>query len=605
MTAEMPPSETDAPAIYATRLASARAIEATTSRQAARLGLVRLGVFGAAIFVAVLGGLDIVTWHALWLPLLAFVVLVLWHARVNRRLYQARQRIRIHEQGVRRLEDAWAGTGRDGLAYAPEGHVFADDLDLFGRGSLFELLCTARTRAGEECLARWLITPADPDEVRARQEAIEELRSEVDLREALSVVGGEVDSALDRAAATEWGEAPIALRGAWLPWVARVLGIVSATAFFGWTFGGWPGLPMAALLLAQFVLTLPTWGRVAGVLDGADRPSQDLVLVGRLLRRLEQGGFRSAWLQSLAAMLETDGVPPSKRIRTLTRLTDFVDARRNQIFLPVSWLLCLGTQLAYAIERWRTENGKDLGRWVDAVGAFEAINALAGYAYEHPNDPFAEVVAGGAVFEGVQLGHPLLPDLACVRNDLWLGFPASESAPQAVLVSGSNMSGKSTMLRTVGVNVVLALAGAPVRAERLRLSPLALGASIRITDSLQAGASHFYAEIERLHRVVDLAKGGTPALFMLDEMLHGTNSHDRRIGAEAVIHSLLDAGALGLVTTHDLALADVADEDARMENVHFEDELVDGRMRFDYRLKEGVVTRSNAIALMRAVGLDV
>jgi DNA mismatch repair ATPase MutS len=209
--------------------------------------------------------------------------------------------------------------------------------------------------------------------------------------------------------------------------------------------------------------------------------------------------------------------------------------------------------------------------------------------------------ASGAVFEGQQLGHPLLPAAGMVRNDVHL-----TSDRQLLVVSGSNMSGKSTLLRTVGINAVLALAGAPVRAASLRISPLAIGATLRIQDSLQEGRSRFYAEITRIRELADLARGPVPLLFLLDELLHGTNSHDRLIGAAGVLRSFLDRGAIGLITTHDLALTAVADElSPRAANVHFEDWLEGNDIRFDYRMKSGPVTRSNAIALMRAVGLDV
>jgi DNA mismatch repair ATPase MutS len=231
----------------------------------------------------------------------------------------------------------------------------------------------------------------------------------------------------------------------------------------------------------------------------------------------------------------------------------------------------------------------------------EALAALAGYAYEHPNDIFPEISERGPVFEGRALGHPLLPDERCVRNDLQLGCE-----PQALVVSGSNMSGKSTYLRTAGCNALLALAGAPVRAESLRISPLAIGASIQIADNLREGTSHFYAEIQRLRGIMDLTAAALPVLFLLDEILHGTNSHDRRIGASAVVRQLVERGCLGLVTTHDLALAKIADELApRVVNVHFQDHLEDGKMCFDYTLQTGVVSKSNALELMRSVGLDV
>ena len=205
------------------------------------------------------------------------------------------------------------------------------------------------------------------------------------------------------------------------------------------------------------------------------------------------------------------------------------------------------------------------------------------------------------MFDAAQLGHPLIAEARCIRNDVMLSPQQS-----LLIVSGSNMSGKSTLMRTVGVNVVLALAGAPVRAERLRLARLNVGAAIHIQDSLQAGASRFYAEITRLRQVVELTQAELPLLFLLDEILSGTNSHDRRIGAAAVIKSLVERGALGLVTTHDLALTKIAEElKGRARNVHFQDELKDGQMYFDYRMHDGVVERSNALELMRAVGLDV
>jgi DNA mismatch repair ATPase MutS len=275
--------------------------------------------------------------------------------------------------------------------------------------------------------------------------------------------------------------------------------------------------------------------------------------------------------------------------------------RRNQLFAPFSLILFWATQFSFAIESWREPNGAAIGPWLKAVGEFEALCALAGYAYEHPHDRFPEIAADGPVLEGEDLRHPLMPAASCVPNSIRLGTPL-----RLLVVSGSNMSGKSTLLRTVGCNAVLALAGAPVRAESLRISPIAIGATLRIQDSLQAGTSRFYAEIQRIHHIVELTKNRLPVLFLLDEVLHGTNSHDRAVGAEAIVKGLIDRGAVGLVTTHDLALASVADSLVpRAANVHFEDALVEGRMVFDYRMRSGVVQKSNALALMRAVGLDV
>ena len=252
------------------------------------------------------------------------------------------------------------------------------------------------------------------------------------------------------------------------------------------------------------------------------------------------------------------------------------------------------------MERWRAHSGPAVPRWLDAVAEFEALSSFAGFAYEHPEHPYPEIADDGAVLDGSALAHPLLAGNA-VANDVKFA-----DGLQLMLVSGSNMSGKSTMLRTVGVNVVLALAGSPVRAQRLVVSPLSIGACMRVQDSLQQGLSHFYAEITRLKCVVDLSGGERPLLFLLDEILHGTNSHDRRLGAAGLIRGMVGRGSIGFVTTHDLALTHIADDlgDAA-RNVHFADHLEGDRMIFDYRLQGGVVQKSNALDLMRAIGLEV
>jgi DNA mismatch repair ATPase MutS len=253
------------------------------------------------------------------------------------------------------------------------------------------------------------------------------------------------------------------------------------------------------------------------------------------------------------------------------------------------------------LDRWRQGWGPAPRRWLAALGEIEALCALAAYSYECPHDPFPEVLDTGVVFEAEALGHPLLPQARCVRNDLSLG----EGGTRVVIISGSNMAGKSTLLRAAGVNAALALAGAPVRARRLRLALLALGATLRIQDSL-AGRSHFYAEVLRVRRLLEMARGTPPLLFLLDELFQGTNSADRRMGAEAILRQLVDAGAVGLVTTHDLALTEIADRlGGRAANFHFEDRFDNGEITFDYRMKPGVLRHTNGLALMRAVGIEV
>ncbi len=450
-------------------------------------------------------------------------------------------------------------------------------------------------------LAAWLLAPAPSDEARGRQTAVLELRPAQGLRESLALVGDAVAIGLHAEALERWGESAPPAPATALRAIAAALSLLSA-ALIAATIAGAPLLiPWLAVLALGGILSTTIGGRVRRTLAETDAPARELALLARLLAVLEGERFAAPHLVALRQAIATDGVPASREIARLRRLVDLLDARRNQLFAPISAALLITTQVALAIDAWRARCGPLLRRWIDATAELEALASLATHAHEHPDDGFPELTDGPPRFEADALGHPLLPESRCVRNDVRLG-----DAPRLLLVSGSNMSGKSTLLRSVGVAAVLAQAGATVSARRLVLSPLAVGASLRVFDSLKDGHSHFYNEIRRLRSIVELTRGPRAVLFLLDEILHGTNSHDRRIGAEAVVRSLVARGALGLVTTHDLALAQIADDlGAQAANVHFEDQVESGSMQFDYRMRPGVVTRSNALALMRAIGLEV
>jgi DNA mismatch repair ATPase MutS len=286
----------------------------------------------------------------------------------------------------------------------------------------------------------------------------------------------------------------------------------------------------------------------------------------------------------------------------LTRIVEVEQSRHNKIFQALGGLVHVATHLAHAMEAWRVRHGAAVRGWVDALARFEALSSLARHAYENPGDAFPDFVEGDVQFDATAIAHPLLADVRAVRNDVCLGA----NGVRLWVVSGSNMAGKSTLLRTLGTNIALAHAGAPVRARGISMTPLQLGASMRIVDSLHEGTSHLYAEIRRFRTIVELCAGPWPVMFLLDEVLHGTNSSDRRAGAAAVVGSLLDAGALGLVTTHDLVLAKIADDlGPAGANVHFVDHMDDGKLSFDYKLREGPVRKGNALELMRSVGLRV
>lgn len=593
-------STTDPRTEYLRRIDERRATSTQQFQRFRKLGVVRL--VSLAIGLVLLWFVVSAHLSVWWLvfPAVLFVALGRMQARITEARLRCERAARLYEQGLARLDDRWAGTGASGERFNEPAHPYAEDLDLFGHGSLFELLSTARTHAGEETLAHWLLTPAGIDVVRARQEAVTELRPRLNLREDLSLLGEGVPSGESARGLAAWANGPYWNFSPSTRAAALVISLFTSATLLLW-FAGFSVIPFVLVLIVRQVFLYRLREPVQRVISEVDGPGNNLSLLSDILKRLEDERYESARLIELRAALDVAGLPPSRQIARLNRLVELLDSRRNIIFAPLAAILLWPLQCAISIEQWRRQTGPAVGRWLAAVGEFEALSSLASYAYEHPHDPFPELIESSAYFEATGMGHPLIPEQRNVRADLRLG-----DAPAVLIVSGSNMSGKSTLLRTAGVNVVLALAGAPVRAESLRLSPLQTGASIRIQDSLQAGASRFYAEITRLRQIVELTKGERPVLFLLDEILHGTNSHDRQIGGDRVVRGLIERGAIGLITTHDLALARIADElGPRAANVHFEDHLEDGRMRFDYQLRPGVVQHSNALELMRSVGLEV
>jgi hypothetical protein len=602
----------DPRSIYDQRLTDRRAEAATLRANERTVSITRIVCFLAIVLIAVL---HFSAWIVI--PIVAFVVLIVAHDRLIRRRRRAEAAAKFCERGIERISGTWQGKGVDGSTFATEHHPFAADLDVFGKGSLYELLCIATTAAGRATLARWLLNPGDVEaaEVHERQSAVDELRDRVDLREEMFVTTAEVASEVEEAKLDEWSREPALLgRGeriastiiTALMVVAFAIGIpslisrlVNATNPGAMpVYSPFASLPLLVMIIVVSLFARRMAERVARVVSAVERREPALALLSGLLSVMERQSFAAPRLIALRSVLERNGVPASRQIERLRKLVALLDARRNQFFAPFALLFLWTTNIAFAIERWRLESGAEIVAWIDAAGELEALLSLSTFAFEHPTFTMPEVVDGEALFDGDAVGHPLIPDDRRIANDIRIGGDL-----RLLIVSGSNMSGKSTVLRAIGVNTILALAGAPVCATRLRVTPMSVGASIRLNDSLSEGASRFYAEILRIR---DILRISPPLLFLLDEVLGGTNSHDRRIGAAAIIRGLVTRGAIGLATTHDLALAQIADDLApRAANVHFEDHIENGEVRFDYRMRPGVVTKSNALELMRAVGIEV
>ena len=441
-------------AVYGRRLGErTRALEKWT-RWDRRVADARLVVFVAAMIAAYLvyqsGGKG--GW---WLAAMGgvFVGLVLSHEPISRAGDRARRAVGFYSKGLARLDGQWAGTGIEGLEYLNFDHPYAADLDLFGKGSMFERLCTARTKGGEAMLASWLLSPASREEIHERHEAIDELRPRLDLREDLELLGAEVRAGLDPSALIDWCAVPRVFHGHALAVVAAILAVLATASLIGWLFYEISALPMLLVFTVEGVIALVLARRVRTVLADVDRRTHDLVLLSELLSRLETEEFQTQPLRRLSAALQTEGLPASKRIRRLARLLHLLESRRNQFFMPIAAIWMWTTQLAIRIDAWRGTVGPEVAHWIDAISRFEALCALGAYAAENPHDPFPEIVDPTG-YDAEALGHPLIPERDCVRNEIELGTVA-----RVLIVSGSNMSGKSTLLRTVGINAVLAFAG--------------------------------------------------------------------------------------------------------------------------------------------------
>lgn len=536
----------------------------------------------------------------LWYPPMAMPTVLLSIRKYGRLRLRARRLTRLrafYNRGQERLAGDWAGKGHCGNEFQPADHPYAADLGLFGEGSLFERICTARTHLGQQRLARFLTEPAAPQEALDRQTAIRELMPATDLREQIGVLGEHDFEESKWRTFAEWLDAPSLRHAEWLRryfLVSSTFLLVMSVAVLTAPSIFWPILwrPILATVAIQGIAGAYLLRWVRSALAAAGPVAHEIRVMREGLALLARQKFAAP---KLAALVQRAG-NAGQVIGELDPWFLILGERTKDWYYQLSLLLALGTQTALAMERWRDQHRTALLDWLDTWAEFEALNALAGYAYENPEDCWPEISGGDACFEASALGHPLLPRETCVRNDVTFG-----STIRFWVISGSNMSGKSTLLRSIGLASVLALAGAPVRAKALRMAAMAVYASISVGDSLRDGKSRFLAEVQRLRDTLE-ASLQRPVLFLIDEIFSGTNSRDRQSAADAVVRTLVVRKAVGAVSTHDITLASIADHGGM--NVHMASSGKDP-LDFDYRLKQGITPETNAIAIARMAGVPV
>ena len=539
-------------------------------------------------------------------PGAAFAGLFFVHEFIADRRTEAKRGVSHHAAALDRIadrDDPAADGGGDLLNVLPDdARPTASDLDLFGPRSLFARFSCARTEQGRRTLADWLIRPGDSASIRERQDAADALADGVMLRETLARLPGDRAEAVAEPTAVPPRPVPPAARAAAVGFGAAAVG-----GLVWWLGVAGSVAPLLAAGGGQAGLQLFCRDRVRAAAAYAGETGGGLPLLSGVLRLLETCDADAAAVRDLRDAVGLNPAPSAAVARLAALDRRLTNSLNNQFVALASAAFGLPLFHAHAIARWAERHGDALPAWTAAAGRFEALLSLARWRFERPGFARPAFRDGPPRFDAVALGHPLLPAAGCVRNDVSLVGPrdGDGEAPALLLVSGSNMSGKSTLLRAVGVNAALAQAGAVVCTDSLTLTPCRVRSVMRVADSLADGKSLFFESVRRLAAVLEYARRtGPPVLFLLDEILQGTNSADRRTGAEAVVRTLLDAGAIGLVTTHDLALTAVAaDLGSAAANVHFRDQLSSGRMTFDHTLRPGVVPRSNALELMRLVGI--
>jgi hypothetical protein len=624
-----PPSAQHVLSAYDARLAALRAEASALDARSSRFSLLRGLTFAGALTgggSAIFGDAPAPVGAAAGVMAAVFVGLLVAHARLVTRMTAREQRIGLYVRARKRVTGDFAGFPERGDRFAPGEHDYAGDLDVFGQASLFQLLSTAQTGEGEATLAAWLATPASAGAVAARQAAVRELSGLTAFREDLAALGIQAGAhGREAEPLIAWAEAPPALtapeggpgaqRMSALVTAAKVLvpvtlALIAASRLVP---AGQLGLLRHAWLVplaAQLAVLVALRPVVEPILAGAASRETPFGRYRPILACIEGQAFSSPLLVELrgalagAASPGAAGAPASREMTALETLVGYSDLRHSAVIHVLANLVLLwDVWCALALERWRLRAGRRVRAWMRSLGQIEALASLATFAHENPDFAYPEVREGAPRFEATGLGHPLIRRDRRVTNDVELD---GAGAGAALLVTGSNMSGKSTLLRAIGVNAVLALAGAPVCASSLALSPVAVRTSMRVNDSLEGGVSHFYAELKRLKRVVDSVNRGEPVLFLLDEILHGTNARERQIGARAVVRHIVEKGAIGAVSSHDMGLADLEQETGgRVRNMHFEELVVEDKMSFDYKLKPGVVTTANALRLMKIIGIAV
>lgn len=571
----------------------------------------RISLLRVLLFVAGFAGLILFYRSGTWAVVLTvcctflpFFILVKVHNRLYFRKEQLETQLKLNQDELKGLEGDYS-VFDEGREFIDAGHPYSYDLDLFGRKSLFQALGRTCTHIGKQTLATWMQHHlTEKTAIETRQESIRDMSRRMEFREAFRVTGSinrGADS--DEKEISRWSQTPSVLQHLW--WVKLCLWAVPGINILLLALGllhilslSWFGMMFTVFVILSFGLIQ----RGTLIQETYGKKLKTLNRYAKLITLAKGETWQAPALRELTDKLDIDGHSPAEALTQLSKELDRLDLRNNQLlYVILEGSMFFQLRQIVRIERWKARYGKYLMGWLEAVGELDALCSLGTFAYNHPAYTYPTIAGQPFCFLARNMGHPLMPEAQCVKNDATI-----PSRPYFLIITGANMAGKSTYLRTIGVNYLLACMGCPVCCESLTLYPAQLITSLRTTDSLSDNESYFFAELKRLKRIIDLLDEGQELFIILDEILKGTNSADKQKGSLDLIRQFMRLKADGIIATHDLLLGTLADQFPEyIRNYCFEADIKDNELTFSYRLREGVAQNMNACFLMRKMGITI
>ena len=576
----------------------------TTELQARyeKFGFVRLTTFiiGIALLIFLFSIKPLIGIIATFVFLAGFYRLVIWHQKLLHEKQIEEALALINQQELAFMQDDFQSFA-DGNEFIDPSHPNSIDMDIFGPYSFFQYANRTTTSMGKKRLAEYLTTVADTSEILDRQKAIAELQDQLEWRQKFRAHGMSTEDAPEHLAQLKlWLAQPDFIQSNSMNKAALIIApILSFLGLFVWIFY-WPWYFSMIFFLPAFYMLKTTLDQVNQTHVQTTNAGKTLAYYAYLIQHLEDKHFQADKLQSLSSALDTDAKKASVRLKRLSYIIHQLNLRYNAFVIILNIFTLWDLQWVLRLEKWKSEQRDDLPQWFAALAEFEALLSFATVYYNRPDWVFPEITEK-SLFDATSLGHPLIAPKERVANDIQI-----PTAGHIKLVTGSNMAGKSTFLRTVGLNIVLAMAGAPVCAKKLSLPILELYSSMRTQDALHESTSSFYAELKRLKIIIEAVEEKQNIFFLMDEILKGTNSNDRHTGSKALITQLIKSKGSGIIATHDLELGAMEESaNGAIENLCIEVAVENGKLIFDYKLKSGVSQSFNATLLMREMGIRV